>query len=98
MSPAELLEQSAERDHQLALRLDAWRAGYAAAAVQFAEHEARGYAQAVADVKAAQHALWNHLRSLPTEGERWVVRGEPRTRATFAQAHPDDYPGKRAAA
>lgn len=24
---------------------------------------------------------------------RWELRGEPRTRATFGQPHPDDFPG-----
>ena len=99
MSPAELLEQSAERDHQLVLRLDAWREGYAAAAAQFAEHEARGYARAVADVKAAQHGLYSHLRGLrEIEERRWTVRGQQRTRKTFGRPHPADYPGKRDAA
>jgi hypothetical protein len=98
MTPEELLEVSAERDRQLALRLNAWRDGYAAAAAQFAEYEARGYARAIADVKAAQHALANHLHRLPAEGESWVVRGQRRTRKTFGHPHPADYPGKRDAA
>jgi hypothetical protein len=59
---------------------------------------AEGYAAAVADVKAAQHALYNHLRGLAEiEARRWTVRGEPRTRATFGQPHKDDYPGREAA-
>jgi hypothetical protein len=41
MTPAELLEVSAERDRQLALRVAAWRDGYVAAAAQFAGNEAR---------------------------------------------------------
>jgi hypothetical protein len=53
-----------------------------------------GYAAAVADIKRAEHALVNHLRQLPKETERWAVRGEPRTRATFGQPHKDDYPGR----
>lgn len=27
------------------------------------------------------------------EETRWSVRGEPRTRAIFADSHPDDFPG-----
>lgn len=30
---------------------------------------------------------------LAREIERWNVRGEPRTRATFSQPHPADFPG-----
>jgi hypothetical protein len=57
-----------------------------------------GYAAAIADVKAAQHALVNHLRGGVTEAQRWTVRGEARTRATFGQPHKDDYPGQDGAA
>ena len=96
MTPAEILGLSAERDRQLELRLAAWRDGYATAAAQFADWEARGYACAVADVKAAQHALVNHVRGLPADAGRWVVRGEPRTRRTFGDPHPGDFGGEAA--
>jgi hypothetical protein len=52
--------------------------------------------------KAVLHYLWPQLarRSLllsskpsDIELERWSVRGEPRTRARFADPHPDDFPG-----
>jgi hypothetical protein len=96
MTPDEIRSISDERDRQLALRLDAWREGYdAGAAGQF---EA-GYAAAIADVKAAQHGLYNHLRRCrETEDGRWIVRGQQRTRKTFGNPHPADYPGKRDAA
>ena len=32
-------------------------------------------------------------RSLTQEEITWNVRGEPRTRATFGQPHPGDFPG-----
>jgi hypothetical protein len=79
----------AAEDHALAMWGDGYRAGAAGAF-------AAGYAAAVADVKAADHALHDHLRALPTEAERWAVRGEPRTRATFGQPHRDDHPGRSA--
>ena len=99
MTREDLLAVSEERERHLELRLAAWRDGYAAAAAQFEEYEARGYARAVADVKAAQHGLYNHLRRCrETEDGRWIVRGQQRTRKTFGHPHPADYPGKRDAA
>jgi hypothetical protein len=96
MTPDELLGLSDKRDRQLELRQAAWAEGYrAGAAGQF---EA-GYAAAIADVKAAQHALYNHLRRWhEAEDGRWIVRGQQRTRKTFGNPHPADYPGKRDAA
>src|SRR5947208_13457843 len=76
-SVAEVLAESELRDLELRLRLDAWADGYRVGADgQFSA----GYAAAVADMKAAEHAIWNHVRHLPTEAERWAVRGERRTR------------------
>jgi hypothetical protein len=52
--------------------------------------------------KAVLHYLWPQLARLAqavtgkprdTELDRWTVRGQPRTRATFADPHPDDFPG-----
>jgi hypothetical protein len=87
---ARLLELSNERGMWHALVLAAWKDGYRAGGV--GEYE-RGYQAAVADVKAAEHALHNHLRGLPTEAERWTVRGEPRARAAYGQPHREDFPG-----
>lgn len=57
---------------------------------------AAGYATAIEQVKAAQHALYNVARDLGrVERGRWWLRGEPRTRATFGQPHPDDFPGRQ---
>jgi len=89
-----VLDRSSERDRWLSRLLDAWRQGYAAgAAGQFDA----GYAAAIADVKAAQHALPDHLNGQHEAQERrWVLRGETRTRATFAGTHPADrIPRKR---
>jgi hypothetical protein len=87
-----VLEMSGAADaHALAMWKDGYRVG---AAGQF---EA-GYAAAVADVKAAEHGLADHLRGLPAESVRWAVRGEPRIRVTFGRPHGDDYPGQGGAA
>jgi hypothetical protein len=89
---ADLLAMSAERDRQLRLRNEAWLDGYAAGAV--GQFDA-GYAAAIADVKAAQHALYNHLRGgRELEERRWGPGG----RAHFADPRPGDYPGKKATA
>ncbi len=91
VAPSALLELSDERDTWLR-RIDAaWREGFAAGS---ARQYSRGYAAAVADVKRAQHALYDHLRKLPADTERWSVRGEPRTRETYANPHPEDYQGR----
>jgi hypothetical protein len=82
-----LLAESNERDRQLRLRLAAWEDGWRAGA---AGEYTRGYQAAVADIKAAEHALYDYLRSGPAETVRWALRGEPRTRATFGQPHRDD--------
>jgi hypothetical protein len=94
MTPVELPELSGERDAWHAHALAMWRDGYRAGAI--GEYE-RGYQQAIADVKAAEHALVDYLRGLPADDVRWALRGEPRARATFGQAHKDDYPGRGAA-
>jgi hypothetical protein len=76
---AQLLALSDERDRQLAARLAACRQGYAAgAAGQFSA----GYAAAIADVKAADHAIVGAIRrfgrpqpdpaSFPA-GEAWLA-------------------------
>jgi hypothetical protein len=95
MTPEQI---SPENERRSAAWQDIWREGYLAALGQLEAREAAGYARAIADVKAAQHGLYNHLRGLAViEARRWTVRGEPRTRATFGQPHKDDYPGRAAA-
>jgi len=64
-----------------------------------------GYLLAIADVKAFQHGL---VKDAELERRRWLLRChrcrlagpqaacrdcEARTRTTFGQPHPDDYPG-----
>ncbi len=85
---AALLALSDERDTWTRRLLAAWQQGYAAgAAGQFDA----GYAAAIADVKAAEHALPDYLNGLrDTEERRWALRGETRTRATFADPHHAD--------
>jgi hypothetical protein len=65
-----------------------------AAEAQREQSWSQGYAAAIADVKRAEHDLVDYFHSMTPDAVRWAVRGEPRTRATFAQTHPGDYPGK----
>lgn len=44
--------------------------------------------------KATQHGLLQALRDAEPE-ERWRVRGQQRTRQTFADPHPRDFPGRQ---
>ena len=52
--------------------------------------------------KAVLHYLWPQLgrpiqavtgKPRDIELDRWAVRDQPRTRATFGLPHPDDFPG-----
>lgn len=53
---------------------------------------ADGYAQCAAEVKDIHRAFYGHAApAAEAERLRWTVRGEPRTRQTFAAPHPDDY-------
>jgi hypothetical protein len=67
-----------------------WVAGFAAGEAVHADDYSRGYAQAIADVKKAEHEL---VTILEKSAVRWVVRGQWRTRATFAEPHPADFEG-----
>jgi hypothetical protein len=74
-------------------------------ALRAAEHRetyaagwAAGYAAGAESEAQAQHASWRKLSARlagPTFAEleyrRWELRGEPRTRATFAAPHAGDY-------
>jgi hypothetical protein len=85
-----LLEYSDAMDLQLRLRLDAYRKGWAAAEAAHADDYDRGYAQCAADTKAAQHAVYNHLKSAAElQRQRWGRRG----REHFGDPRPGDYPG-----
>ena len=44
--------------------------------------------------KTTQHDLLRALRAAEPE-DRWNVRGQQRTRETFAQSHPRDYLGRQ---
>lgn len=96
----ELLGLSDERDIQLELRHRAWREGWHAG-------YADGYGAGHQDEAADRDREWNRIarpvaRGGPAhadlERKRWTVRGEQRTRETFGQPHPDDYPGGPVAA
>ena len=93
---AEMLGLSNERDVAERARLAAWRDGYAAGA---ADAWSAGYAAAVAEIKGAEHGLVSLVRrGGETETARWRVRGEARTRETFALPHKDDFTGTGGAA
>lgn len=83
-------------------------ADVAADATRIREHRetyAAGYADGHRagreDHAREQHADWARMARRITRGpayaeieaRRWELRGEPRTRATFGQPHPADYPG-----
>lgn len=100
---AELLDRSDERDVQLTLRHADYHRGFLDGV---RDEWSRGYAAAVADVKAADHGIVGELQ---LELRRWHVccgpcrraghqdgcaRCEDRTRATFGSPHPDDYRGR----
>ena len=85
-----ILALSGERDLYLRRILAGERAAYA-----------RGYARAHSELAAAWHAVADPVsRSRPSYAElerrRWMLRGEPRTRATFGQPHHADYEGAAA--
>ena len=77
----------------LRLRLAAWRDGYTEGIAQAQAQRSAGYAEAIADVKAAEHGLVHFIRGMnEILTARWTVRGEVRTRETFADLHTDDCP------
>jgi hypothetical protein len=95
---AEVLALSDERDAWLR-RLDgehrgAFRLGYALGVEigrrQVLDEEAEARRAAIRMVRDAG-------RLSEVERRRWTVRGEARTRATFGEPHPADYPGRGAA-
>jgi hypothetical protein len=64
-------------------------------AMQMARDMRRARAQVAASQAIGQaHELARHDPAQQEQADpMWELRGEPRTRATFADAHPDDFPG-----
>lgn len=87
---ASLLDLSDERDRQLKLRRAAFREGWRAAEAAHADDYSRGYHDGVLRRKHAEHEAVEALRLYL---RRWELRGGRRTRATFAEPHPDDFTG-----
>lgn len=85
-----LIEYSDELDKQLRLRLAAFREGYAAGESAHADDYERGFADGVLSLKRAQHDAY---RLVDLDAKRWELRGEKRSRTSFSQPHPGDYPG-----
>jgi len=53
-----------------------------------------GYSACVRDMDEAGIALYKHLAGqAELEARRWSVRGERRTRQSFADPHPHDFQG-----
>jgi hypothetical protein len=94
----DLLDLSDERDRELRWRLQAWRDGWRSG---HADGYEAGRLDAVKDMKRIQHDLAGVAddlgRSIQIEELRWWLRGQARTRQTFADPHPGDYPGRGAA-
>jgi hypothetical protein len=94
---AELLATSDLLDAQLRLRLRAYGEGYEAG------YET-GYYDGREDQAAELAEAWNRIarpvsRGAPLaeiERRRWSVRGETRTRHSYGQPAPGDYPGREA--
>ena len=90
MTDEEFLALSDERQLWHQRITDAWHAGLAHGEAIHAGDYARGYTTAITEMKAADRNL---VRALATHATIWAVRGQQRTRHTFAQPHPSDYPG-----
>lgn len=93
---AELLDRSNERDLYTTRIGRAYREGWAAG-------RAAGYAAGRQAEAAERDREWNRIArpiarsstsAAELEAKRWTVRGERRTRETFGQPHPGDYPGQ----
>ena len=87
-----LIGESDRRSTALARRLHAWSAGWAAG------HQV-GYEAGVRDTLEQEARQRREAAGLVAEAaaiqqQRWRLRGERRTRQTFSQPHPDDYPGR----
>ena len=83
-------EITAERQLWLRWIADAWHAGMAHGEAIHATDFDRGYNTAIAELKTTDRDL---VRALTTSPTLWTVRGQRRTRATYALPHPDDYTG-----
>ena len=89
-----LLEVSDLLDDQLRERLQAFREGWRAAELAHADDYDLGY---VAGLLRRKHLEHNAVDVAKVYARRWELRGEPRTRRTFGQPHPDDFAGRGAA-
>jgi hypothetical protein len=97
---AEILRDSDEREADLQLRHDAFREGLRLGRTA---GNAEGRSAAEREISQAWHEVAAPVaRGGPSyaelESARWAVHGEPRTRETFGQPHPDDYLGREAEA
>ncbi len=88
---ASLLALSDERDLWSRRILDAERRGYQRGR---ADGYDAGYTDGILGRKRARHQA---VEALDVYLRRWKLRGETRTRSTFGQPHPADYPGRGAA-
>jgi hypothetical protein len=99
------LSLSDERDLNLRLGDASWRSGWRAAELHLGDQYAAGWHDGVLAYKRAEHGIVDDLRR---EAARWhlccrecrlakhrpgCMQCQGRTRETFGQPHPDDYPG-----
>lgn len=84
------LAESDRTSRELGARLTAWRRGWQACETAHGNAYEEGFADGCLALKRAQHETVTALR---TEQVRWELRGEPRTRETFAQPFPGEYTG-----
>ncbi len=99
---ADLFGRIDERQRHLELRDSAWKEGWLAG-------HAIGYEAGRRDALAEESAQRREAAGLVREAtagpshavilrRRWALRGQARTRETFARPHKDDYPGRDGAA
>ena len=90
-----LIGESDDRAAVLAARLAAWREGYERGFLAGAE-AGRG-AAAAEEAAQRREAAGLVAEAADIARNRWMLRGEHRTRGTFARPHPGDFPGRGAA-
>jgi hypothetical protein len=103
--PAELrqeiaayLADSDRLDHALRVSLG-WSRWHARISFELGVREGRRREAAERDAAWAAIARpVSRIQPGDVDRKRWALRGEARTRATFSQPHPSDYPGQGGAA
>lgn len=99
---AELLADSDRRAAELDAQARAWRQGYETGFLAGVEVGRGAALQEESDQRREAAGLVRAATAGPAHAavlrRRWTVRGERRTRESFGNAHPGDYPGQGGAA